>query len=187
MKRKLIFVLGILIIMMFPVNSQQEISVAEYQQEIQDLIDDYGEEFDKCFSDLSSDFPTLPDEYLDIDKHIKDLSVNEWYHRKIPFMMTEIDEIVIHLEAGDTEYLIRVTYLYNEEESKFVIYSVNFFDNVAGSVEGDFWNVMTIPFGISKDSLREIDVCMGTPGFMIMTFIIALTIAFVIYSKKINN
>jgi hypothetical protein len=169
---------------MLPVNAQQEISIAEYQQEIQELMNEYGEDFDTCFSDLSSDFPTLPDEYLDIDQYINDLSLNTWYHRKIPFMMTEIDEIVIYLEAGQSEYLLRVTYAYREEDSTFVIYSVNFFDNVAGSVEGDFWNGMVIPSSVSQDSLDKLNACVGTPGFLMISMIGGLLVIALLYSKK---
>lgn len=184
MKLRILIIFSCFLFMSIIANAQTEVSVNSYQNEIQDLMNQYGEKFDDCFPTLSSDFPSLPDEYLEIDEHIDQLSDFKWYHRKIPFVNTEIDEIVISIKHDISHYLIRVSYLYNEQEGNFMIYGVNFMDNVGGSVEGEFWNGFTIPSAISAESLKEIDACMGTPGFMIIIFLIALAVVFINYIKK---
>jgi hypothetical protein len=160
----------------------EDVGIVDYQTEVLDLLNEYGEAFDECFPDLPSDFPSLPDEYLEIDEKINDLSVNKWYHRKITIFGSQLDEIVIHIKHDMSQYVIRIASMYNELSKNFTIYSVNFFDNLEGGVEGDFWNGFSIPQGISEESLREIDVCAETPGFMLISIISALFL--VIVGKK---
>ena len=62
----------------------------------------------------------------------------------------------------------------DELDGNFIIYSVNFFDNLGGSAEGDFWSSISIPQGISEETLKEINACTETPGFMLISIITAL-------------
>ena len=178
MKTICLIVLASFVMMSFSVQAE-DIETVDYQSEVLDLLNQYGEDFDECFPNLPSDFPSLPDEYTEIDEKINDLSINKWYHRKITLFGSQIDEIIIHIKHEISQYVIRITYLYNELDKNFIIYSVNFFDNLEGSVEGDFWNSFSIPQGISEESLREIDVCAETPGFMLISIITALFIVLV--------
>ena len=173
MKTICLIVLASFIMMSFSVQAE-DVEIVDYQTEVLDLLNEYGEAFDECFPDLPSDFPSLPEESLEIDEKINDLSLNKWYHRKITLFGSQIDEIIIHIEHGMFQYVIRITYLYNELDGNFIIYSVNFFDNLGGSAEGDFWSSISIPQGISEETLKEINACTETPGFMLISIITAL-------------
>jgi hypothetical protein len=172
MKIKLIIILASLIMTSFIVQAE-DINKLDYQNEILNLINQYGEDFDDCFGKLPPDFPLLPDDFKELDDIIKELELNKWYHRKIPYFNTEIDEIFFAFKTDMSYFAIRVAYLYNTEESEYVIYAVHFYETIEG-INSELWHSETLPHGVTEKSIQEIDVCKGTPGFMFITIIPAL-------------
>jgi hypothetical protein len=161
----------------------EEVTKIDYQTEILDLLNQYGADFDDCFSELPSDFPSLPDNYTELDDAINEIKFNKWYHRKIPYMFIEIDEIFFAFKTDLSYFAIRISYLYIEEESEFIIYSVDFFETIEG-VNSEFWNIQTLPNGVTEKSIKEIDICeANTPGFEFL-ILLAGTIAIVILRSK---
>lgn len=82
-------------------------------------------------------------------------------------------------------FAIRVAYLYNEEESEFIIYAVHFYETIEG-VNSEIWHMETLPYGVTGDSIQEIKICEGTPGYMLISLITALFIVLIAksYYKK---
>ena len=99
-------------------------------------------------------------------------------------MFTEIDEIFFTFKTDMSYFAIRVAYLYNEEESEFIIYAVHFYETIEG-VNSELWHMETLPHGVTEKSIQEIDVCESTPGFMLISIITALLL--VIIGKKYYN
>jgi len=180
MKIIYLIVLASFIIMSFTVQAD-DVTKLDYQNEIQDLINKYGEDFDDCFGKLPSDFPSLPDDFKELDNRISELELDKWYHRKIPYFNTEIDEIFFTLKTGMDYFAIRVAYLYIEEESEFIIYAVHFYGTIDG-IYSELWHSETLPYGVTDDSIQAIKICEGTPGFMLVSIITALFI--VVVGKK---
>jgi len=173
MKTICLIVLASFIMMSFTVQAD-DVTRGDYQSEILDLLNQYGEDFDECFATLPSDFPSLPDNFTELDDRINELELNKWYHRKIPYFNIEIDEILSY-------FAIRVAYVYNEEESEFKIYAVHFYATIDG-INSELWHVETLPHGVTEKSIQEIDVCKSTPGFLLISIITALFI--VVVGKK---
>lgn len=155
-----------------------DVTKLDYQNEIQDLLNKYGEDFDDCFAKLPSDFPSLPDDFQDLDNRINELELDKWYHRKIPYFNTEIDEIFFTMKTEMSYFAIRIAYLYNEEESEFIIYAVHFYETIEG-INSEMWHMETLPYGVTDDSIEAIRICQGTPGFLLISLITALSIAIV--------
>jgi hypothetical protein len=156
-----------------------DVTRTEYQNEIQDLLNEYGEDFDDCFPKLQSDFPSLPDDFKELHNRINELEFDTWHHRKIPYFNTEIDEIIFTMRTEMSQFAIRITYLYIEEESEYIIYSVHFYESIEG-LNSELWHMETLPYGVTDDSIEAIRACVGTPGFIIISFIIALFIIVVV-------
>jgi hypothetical protein len=168
------------VLMSFSVQAD-DVSRTEYQNEIQDLLNQYGEDFDDCFPKLSSDFPSLPDDFKELDNRINELELDTWHHRKIPYFNTEIDEIFFTMKTGMSYFAIRVAYLYNTEESEYIIYAVHFYETIEG-INSELWHMETLPYGVTDDSIEALRACVGTPGFMLISLIIALFI--IVVGKK---
>ena len=81
-------------------------------------------------------------------------------------------------------FAIRVAYLYNEEESKFIIYAVHFYETIEG-LNSELWHMETLPYGVTDDSIEVIRICEGTPGFLLISLITALYI--IIVGKRIHK
>jgi len=180
MKRIFLIVLASFIMMSFTVQAD-DVTRTEYQNEIQDLLNQYGEDFDDCFATLPSDFPSLPDEFQELDDIINELERDTWHHRTIPYFNTEIDEIFFTMKTEMSQFAIRIAYLYNEEESEFIIYAVHFYETIEG-LNSELWHMETLPYGVTDDSIEAIRICEGTPGFMLISIITALFI--VVVGKK---
>ena len=180
MKKIFLIVLASFLMMSFTVQAD-DVSKLDYQNEIQDLLNQYGEDFDDCFATLPSDFPSLPDEFQELDNRINELELDKWYHREIPYFNTEIDEIFFTMKTEMSYFAIRVAYLYIEEESEFIIYAVHFYETIEG-INSELWHMETLPYGVTGDSIQEIKICEGTPGFMLISIITALFI--VVVGKK---
>jgi len=75
-------------------------------------------------------------------------------------------------------FAIRVAYLYNKEESEFIIYAVHFYETIEG-LNSELWHMETLPYGVTDDSIEAIRICEGTPGFMLISIITALFIMIV--------
>jgi len=180
MKKIFLIVIASFIMMTFTVQAE-DVTKLDYQSEVLDLLNQYGEDFDDCFEKLPSDFPSLLDNYTEINERINEIQFNKWHYRKIPYLFTEIDEIFFAFKTDMSYFAIRITYLFNEEESEFIIYSVHFYETIDGT-NSDFWHVETLPYGVTEKSIHEIDVCKGTPGFLTISIISALFI--VIFGKK---
>ena len=174
MKTICLIVLASFIMMSFSVQAE-DVTKLDYQSELLDLLNQYGEDFDDCFATLPSDFPSLPDDYTELDNRISELKLDRWYHRKIPYFNTEIDEIFFTMKTEMSYFAIRVAYLYIEEESEFIIYAVHFYETIEG-VNSELWHMETLPWGVTGDSIQEIKICEGTPGFMLVSTITALFI-----------
>jgi hypothetical protein len=155
-----------------------DVTRTEYQNEIQDLLNQYGEDFDDCFPKLPSDFPSLPDDFKELHDRINELELDTWHHRKIPYFNTEIDEIIFTMKTEMSQFAIRIAYLYNEEESEYIIYTVHFYETIEG-INSELWHMETLPYGVTDDSIEAIRLCEGTPGFMFISFIIALLLIFI--------
>ena len=110
MKKIFLIVLASLLMISFTVQAD-DVSKLDYQNGIQDLLNKFGEEFDDCFDKLPSDFPSLPDEFQELDNRINELELDKWYHRKIPYFNTEIDEIFFTMKTEMSYFAIRVAYL----------------------------------------------------------------------------
>ena len=83
-------------------------------------------------------------------------------------------------------FAIRVAYLYNEEESEFIIYAVHFYGTIDG-VNSELWYMETLPYGVTDDSIQAIKICEDTPGFLLISLITAVFIIIVgkrIYKKR---
>ncbi len=180
MKTICLIVISSFIMMSFTVQAD-DVSKLDYQNEIQDLLNKFGEDFDDCFDTLPSDFPLLPDEFQDLDNRINELELDKWCHRKIPYFNTEIDKIFFTMKTEMSYFAIRVAYLYNEEESEFIIYAVHFYETIEG-LNSELWHMETLPYGVTDDSIEAIRICEGTPGFMLISLITALFI--IIVGKK---
>ena len=177
MKKICLIVLASFIMMSFSVQAD-DVTKLDYQSEILDLLNQLGEDFDECFPSLPSDFPSLPDEFEELDNRINELELDKWYHRKIPYFNTEIDEIFFTMKTEMSYFAIRVAYLYNKEESEFIIYAVHFYETIEG-VNSELWHMETLPYGVTDDSIQEIKICEDTPGFMLISIITALFIVVV--------
>jgi hypothetical protein len=173
----------------------EDVNRVDYQSEILDLLNEYGVEFDNCFPELPSDFPTLPDNFTELDERIDELDLNKWYHRKITYMNTEIDEIFFTLKTDMSYFAIRLAYLFNEGESEFIIYTVHFYETIEG-VNSELWHMETLPYGVTDKSIEEISICrdpLETLGFnlnliipVLLIIIIVLIIVLIVkkYYKK---
>jgi len=176
MKTICLIVLASFFMMSFTVQAE-DMTKAQYQLELSAYLNQYDRNFDNCFPKLPSDFPSLPDNFTELDERINKLELNKWYHRKIPYFNTEIDEIFFTFKTEMSLFAIRVAYLYNAEESKHIIYAVHFYETIDG-INGELWHMETLPLGVSQESLSEISIC-GTPGFMLVSIITALFIVIV--------
>jgi hypothetical protein len=183
MRAVCLLILAIFVMMSFPAQAD-DVNRDDYQSEILDLLNQYGVDFDNCFPELPSDFPSLPDNFSELDDRVNELDLNKWYHRKITYLFTEIDEIFFTFKTDMSYFAIRVAYLYNEEESKFIIYAVHFYETMEG-VDSELGHIETLPYGVTDKSIEEIDACMGTPGFMLISIIIALLI--VVAGKRLHK
>ena len=183
MKKIFLIVLASFLMMSFSVQAV-DVTRADYQNEIQDLLNQYGEDFDDCFQNLPSEFPSLPDNFSELDDVITELQLNKWYHRKIPYLNTEIDEIFFTFKTDMSYFAIRIAYLYNTEESDYIIYAVHFYETIEG-VNSELWHMETLPNGVTEKSIQEIDVCKGTPGFEFLLVIISiLAISLMFWIRK---
>ena len=184
MKKIYLIILASFIMMSFTVQAD-DVNKLDYQSELLDLLNQYGEDFDDCFATLPSDFPSLPDDYTELDNRISELELDKWYHRKIPYLNKEIDEIFFTMKTEMSYFAIRVAYLYNEEESEFIIYAVHFYETIEG-VNSELWHMETLPYGVTGDSIQEIKICEDTPGYMLISLITALFIVLIAksYYKK---
>ena len=180
MKKIFLIIIASFIMMTFTVQAE-DVTKLDYQSEVLDLLNQYGEDFDDCFEKLPSDFPSLPDDFQELDNRINELGLDKWYHRKIPYFNTEIDEIFFTMKTEMSYFAIRVAYLYNEEESEFIIYAVHFYETIEG-INSEMWHMQTLPYGVTDDSIEAIRICEGTPGFMLISLITALFI--IIVGKK---
>ena len=180
MKVICLIVLASFLMMSFSVQAD-DVTKYDYQNEIQDLLNKYGEDFDDCFTKLPSDFPSLPDEFEELDDIISELELDKWYHRTIPYFNTEIDEIFFTMKTEMSYFAIRVAYLYNEEESEFIIYAVHFYETIEG-IKSELWHMETLPYGVTDDSIEALRHCVGTPGFMLISIVTALFI--IVVGKK---
>lgn len=181
MKKIFLILLSSFLMMSFSVQAD-DVSRLDYQNEIQDLLNQYGEDFDDCFSKLPSDFPSLPDDFKELDNVINELELDKWYHRKIPYFNTEIDEIFFAMKTEMSYFAIRVTYLYNEEESEFILYSVHFYETIDG-INSEMWHIETLPYGVTDDSIEAIRICEGTPGFEFLLILIS-SIYLIFWNRK---
>lgn len=177
MKKIYLIVFASFIMMSISVQAE-DVTRTDYQSRILDLLNQYDVNFDDCFSELPSDFPSLPDNYTGLDDRINELELNKWHHRKISYLFTEIDEIFFTFKTDMSYYAISVAYLYNEEESEFIVYKVHFYETIEG-VNSELWHSETLPNSVTDKSIKEIDTCQGTPGFMLISIIIALFIVIV--------
>ena len=180
MKTICLIVLASFLMMSFSVQAD-DVTKLDYQSELLDLLNKLGEDFDDCFATLPSDFPSLPDEFEELDDIINELERDIWHHREIPYFNTEIDEIFFTMKTEMSYFAIRVAYLYNEEESKFIIYALHFYETIEG-LNSELWHMETLPYGVTDDSIEAIRICEGTPGFMLILLITALFI--IIVGKK---
>ena len=195
MKTICLIVLASIVLMSFSVQAD-DVSRGDYQTEILDLLNEYGVDFDNCFPELPSDFPSLPDNFTELDDRINELDLNKWYHRKITYMNTEIDEIFFTFKTDMSYFAIRVAYLFNEEELEFIIYTVHFYETIEG-VNSELWHMETLPYGVTDKSIEELNICrdpLGTLGFnlnliiaVLLIVIIALIIVLIVkkfYKKR---
>jgi len=180
MKTVYLIAITSIVLMSFTVQAA-EVTRGEYQSEILDLMNQYGDDFDDCFPALPSDFPQLPDEYEELDDRINELALNKWYLRTPPYLSTEIDEIFFTYTTDMDNFAIRIAYIYNEEESEYIIYTVNFYETIDG-INSELSHTETLPHGITDASIKEIDICKATPGFVLILMITALLI--VVAGKK---
>jgi hypothetical protein len=175
--------LGLLLLMLPTVCAQTDVQTSDYEEQLLTLLNQYGDDFDDCFPELPSDFPALPNNYTDLNDRINEVSENTWYHREISFLNYSIDQIFFHTQTEMTHYAISVKYEFNEIDGRFVIYEINFFDDLEGTAGGEFWNGYAIPSGVAENSLKEIDVCKGTPGFMFISCVVAIAVVLLTYSR----
>jgi hypothetical protein len=175
--------LGLLFLTLLTVCAQADVQTSDYEEQLLTVLNQYGDDFDDCFPELPSDFPTLPNNYTDLNDRINEVSENTWYHRTIPIPYGAGDEIFFHMKTEMTHYAIDIKYTFIESEKRFVISAINFFDDLEGTAGGEFWNGYAIPSGVAENSLKEIDVCKGTPGFMFISFILAIAIVLIGYSR----
>ena len=148
-----LFVLVSVVMMSYTVQAD-DVSRSDYQSEILEALNQYGVDFDDCFPELPSDFPSLPNEYLELDERIGELQVGKWYHRQIPYLHIQIDEIFFTLKTEMSYFAIRVSYLFNEEESEFIIYEVNFYETTEG-IKSDLWHSKTLLYGNSEEWIEK--------------------------------
>ena len=59
MKKIFLIIIASFIMMTFTVQAE-DVTKLDYQSEVLDLLNQYGEDFDDCFEKLPSDFPSLP-------------------------------------------------------------------------------------------------------------------------------
>ncbi len=169
------------------VNAQDEVNKINYQSEVLEILNQYSEKFDDCFLPLPTNFPDVSTEYLELNDRIGELEEKKWYHRIIEtsYYGQVMHEVFFYMKWGNTRYAISIQYFFINNTQKFTIPALYLLSDDYGGETGDFGHIIEggIPSEIADASKNEIKTCMETPGFLFMSFIMAIAIILIYYSR----
>jgi hypothetical protein len=92
------------------VNAIDVVNKGDYQQDILNTINGYGEKFDDCFTTLPADFPDVSTEYLELNERIGQLATRLWYHRVLETSSYDqvLHEAFFYENYGNTQDAISI-------------------------------------------------------------------------------
>lgn len=187
MKRRVIFVLVGFFIFAGSAQAQETVNKIEYQQDVLDIINQYREKFDDCFLALPEDFPYVITDFADLNDRIGELTEKKWHHRIVDTSMfgQKMEEILFFMNWGNTRYVISIQYFFNNISKTFTIPSIYLLSDDYGGGTGEFGHIIEggIPHDVAEASLNVIDECMGTPDFLFLSFLIAIAVVLIYYSR----
>lgn len=187
MKVRMALVLISFLILAGSVQAQETVNKTEYQQDVLDVINQYREKFDDCFLTLPEDFPYVASDFADLNDRIDELTEEKWYHRIVDTSMfgQKMEEILFYMKWGNTRYVISIQYFFNNNSKSFTIPSISLLSDDYGGGTGEFGHIIEggIPHDVAEASLNVIDECMGTPGFLFLSVLMAIAVVLIYYSR----
>lgn len=183
MKNIFVVVFGCVLLMLCSVQAYEDVTIESYRAALSEKLQEYGSDFDDCFPDLLSGFPSLLGDAAELDKWIKDNSLNTWYHRTTMLYGSVADEAFFTFKTEMSYFAVHIVYFIDEVNESITLYDVSFYGSSDG-LDSDLIDMKSIPSGVSEKSLEEIAVCVkGTPGFEWFAFIGAVCVVFLLRKR----
>ena len=97
----------------------------------------------------------------------------------------KMEEILFYMKWGNTRYVISIQYFFNNNSKSFTIPSISLLSDDYGGGTGEFGHIIEggIPHDVAEASLNVIDECMGTPGFLFLSVLMAIAVVLIYYSR----